>query len=121
MGVKNINDGNQEVVGKVLPIMKQLSYFIPSAMLHRFLKRASKQRSTTLLCSTYQTLLRYCSLKPYLSKLDHEEVQALLLDADEASEVAVLMKRLGNLDLVTEEPKSDNTSLAGARTLFDGY
>lgn len=65
-------------------------------------------------------LQRYVTLRNIIAKVNHEDIDNLLIDPDEDDCVDGVCKTLADLHFATKKLQDPSLTIADARTLFDG-
>lgn len=100
--VQEILDQYCNIISNVQALMKKLSYQISAAQLRALTPLKPKLSNDTLWSSTYEILVRYPELFPFISRIDSEEIRNLIPNNDDNEKIQGLRKSYQTLNQSTK-------------------
>jgi len=119
LAVQDFLKADESILAKVTKIMSKLSNLVLGAKLRKFTNLRPVKRNATRWSSSLEMLLRYERLKGFLSDLESEEIDDLILGTIEGRRVETLIKMLKDIESVTKLLQAQNTTMSNVRSLFD--
>ncbi|KAF0708669.1 hypothetical protein AaE_013120 [Aphanomyces astaci] len=111
--------GQSKLVAKINTLMLKLKNLLPAAKLRQFTPLVAKTRNVTRWSSTFAMVSRYRELRPFLQRIDDDDIAALMLTAREDRQADELLNSLTDLDSVTLLLQRENLYLDEVRSVFD--
>lgn len=119
LAVRDIIDGDIDLIDKIAAIMVKLKTLLLSAQLRKLTHLRPRLRNVTRWSSTFSMISRYRELKEFLPKLNSDVIDEISLTTPENRRVDELYEKFTVFESVTKALQKDNTSLADVRALFD--